>query len=362
MTSEPRRSAANDNRRLRLANDGPTKEWLAERDAAGTSKAYRYHGGRIERALVNEASPLVSVLRQLVELMRPADIAATVDLGAEGAADDGANSGYGAERKHNQGSFLPSIPKLMAALADGLCPRVVSFQGKIVGRVGTTFAKSFVEIGGKIRGGFHGLQFSNGELVAYGDRGRKRRPTYVADRYGLSYDKDPLAHVKKDSPTYAHIVRAATDNLDYVELPAAERYKPTVAAEAPRSLSPPMKTRRAEAAAAMLSAAANDNVKIQKLPDGVAAEYGRLAGISSPKGSAATSSPRHHACDEIDRVEALASAGIGDAALEIVDAVLDGESFRTIGLRFGHAESSAHKSGRQIVERTLTEISRKIAA
>jgi len=333
MTKRP--VAANDNvRAITMPNDGPTPEWLAERNAAGTATTYRYQTPRIEKALVKEGSPHVITLRRISELMRPANTATTVDIENADERDDAPNTGYGTERKHNQASFLPSVPMLLRAYEAGMQTGVRDLQGAWH-RIGPWDGK------GKLTG----LIFYKGELVAYGDdAGRRRTPKYVADPVGLSFNKDD------------------TDKA-YLNLPATAPYRPATNADAPRSLCPPTRTHRAAKAAALLEGAANDNVKVTYCPDGIAAEYGRTAGISEPTGigDGGTSAPRHPAFDEMDRADAYADLNMGHADLDVIESIFDDESFRTIGLKFGAADSSAHKTGRRIVERTLQKISEKLA-
>ncbi|MCZ4287868.1 hypothetical protein [Hoeflea alexandrii] len=309
----------------------------------------RYRGqrtNRIEQALVAEASPLVATLRQVRELMRPAEICA-VDLGDGDDEDSGdRNTGFGAEMKHNQSSFTPSIPKLLRAYADGI-------------RIGTSFYRDkggeTVTIGGTLPGAsgrmkFRGLQFYRGALVAYGDdKGRKRKPKYVGTKSGVMYGKD--------SETARHIDETQANNASYLKLTGAPAND-----NAPRAREAPTPTKSAAAARVALAGVANDNVQVTHCPDGMAYGYGRLAGISDSAGHGATTAPRHAALDELDRAETFASMELDSADVELIEAVLSGESFRTIGLRFGYAESSAHRSGRQVVERALEKISKKIAA
>lgn len=317
MNTTKRPAAANDNvRAITMPNDGPTPEWLAERNAAGTATTYRYQTPRIEKALVKEASPHVITLRRIRELMRPAEMAANDNALPDEEEGDQPNPGVDLEVIHNQGSIVPSIPKLLAAYADGMRVRVVSENGKIVGRVCTTYYRDrngeTVRIGGQIKRRLHGLQFQNGELVAYGDKGRRLRPDYFANR------------TSKETPN-------------------------------PKSLK----------AQHLQEVTANDN-SYANLADGKQAAmphaYGRIAGISEGKGYAGTTAPRHPVLDEIERAENFASAGIEQAELDVIEAILDDESFRTIGLKFGAADSSAHKTGRRIVERTLQKISERLAA
>lgn len=327
-------------------NDGPSPDWLAERNAAGTATEYGSDGNRIERALVKEGSPLVPVLRQVAELMRPAMVVANDNYQP---TDDGgeSNSGFGCERVHNQGSITPSVPLLLRAFDDGR-------------KRGTRAIDTFVEIGGKDADCFHGLQFFKGELIAYGnDRGRKCKPAYKADPLGLTFDKD--------SEAAKHVERQPTENGSYLRLAGRGRYISSQRPDAPGSIAPPPRTARAAANDNDLAAAiANTPVMppVKMLPDGVAKEYGRLAGIADINGvgEGATSAPMHEALSELERAEQLQAAGFDDGDLAIIDAILDDASFRTIGLAKGYAESSAHRTGRKVVEKVLKRISDKIAA
>lgn len=342
--------------------DGPTAAWRQERDAAGAEANYRYAGNRIERALVKEQNPLVVTLRQLAELMRPVNTATTQDIQSGKDEGQAANGGFGAERIHNQGAFKPSVPEVLQALSDGLRVRVVRAPNGKLTRIspGHTFSMErqglWHRVGTSIgKGKLNGLEFFAGKMVAYGDEaGRKKKPDYTADAVGLTYDEQSI--------TARHIDRQDDENKSYLQLPAAAKYQSANDNNAPRALAPPQPTARAAKAAKWLAEAANDNVPVTHLPDGVAAGYGRLAGISEPKPIGATSTPRHEALDEMDRADTFADLGIAVEDWEVIDAVLDDESFRTIGLRRGHPEPSAHKSGRRAVETVLRKISEKIAA
>ena len=352
----PRRSV------VRLQNDGPTQEWLAERDAAGFAVDYGSDGNRIERVLVKEKSPLVAALRQVAELMRPPVIAANNNAPAN---DDGerVNSGKGHERVHNQGSITPSVPMLLRAVSDGMRPRVIRHPDGSITRIDTGHR---VVDGWHLSGWtdgkkLHGIIVNSGELTAYGDdKGRKRRPDYKANRA-------TEAVVDEKSETAKHIAAQPEENRTYVRLRGRERYISHQRPDAPGSIAPVPRTARATANDNELQAAiANTQVlpPIQKLPDGVAADYGRLAGVAETKGvgEGKTSAPMHDALSELERQEELAAAGFHDEDLAVVDAILSDSSFRTIGLQFRYAESSAHRMGRKVVEDVLTRISGKIAA
>ncbi|KNY12944.1 hypothetical protein AKG11_31980 [Shinella sp. SUS2] len=328
---------------FRLPNDGPTPGWLAERNAAGTADKHGQHATRIERWMVEEKSPLVVPLRLVKELLRPA-VTAVNDNRPAGENED---AGMGAERVHNQGSITPSVPMLLAAYEDGMSNGGFSFiEGNVL--LGST----------NWRGKLTGLIFRNGELVAYGDyKGRKRRPAYTADPLGLVYNEK--------SETEKHVEAQPAEDKAYMRLKSACTYVSAQSPNAPRSLASPPRTARAVANDNVLATAiANTKVMppVKLLPDGVAADYGRLAGISEMKGVGGASAGLHEVLTEMDRAEKLAAAGIDEVDLEVLDAVLDDASFRSIGMRFEHPESSASHEGRKIVERTLKKISEKIAA
>ncbi len=343
---------ANDNtpRRnvVRLPNDGPSREWLAERNAAGFAVDYGSEGNRIERALVKDKSPLVAALRQVTELMRPAEIAANDNTPGD---DDGAsvNAGKGLERVHNQGSITPSVPMLLKAYEDGTDSGVREIRNGWH-RIGPTDGKRKLT----------GLIFLNGELIAYGDnKGRKRRPDYNT--------KVAEAAVDEESETANHVAAQPEENRTYIRLVGRERYISSQRPDAPGSIAPPQRTARAAANDNELQAAiANTPVMppAKKLPDAVAADYGRLAGIAETKGvgEGKTSAPMHDALSELERQGELAAAGFHDEDLDVVDAILSDASFRTIGLQRGYAESSAHRMGRKVVEDVLTRLAEKIAA
>lgn len=354
----------------RRENDGPTDEWLSERNAAGTATKHGQAGTRIERVLVEERSPLIVALRQVKELLRPAEMAANDNTPP---SDTDGNSGMGAERVHNQSAFAPSVPEIMAAVSSVFRSHVVTKkrrdggngrQRDIVRRhaaCGFSFIEGNVLLGTTDwRRKLVGLLFRNGELIAYGDyKGRKCRPAYIADHLGLVIDEE--------SETAKHIAAQPAENLSYAKLKSVCAYVSGQSPNAPRPLAPPPRTARAAANDNVL-AAARTNTKVmpavQKLPDGVAYGYGRLAGIAdlTGTGDGKTSAPYHDVLSELDREEKLAAAKIDTSDLEVLDAIMDDESFRSIGLRFGYAESSAHRMGRRVIEKTLQRISEKIAA
>lgn len=349
---------------VRMPNDGPSAGWRTERDSAGIANKYGQHATRIERWLVEKQSPLVIPLRMVKERLRPA-VTASNDNRPETDNTDG-NSGVGAERVHNQGSILPSVPEILTAYAAAYRPHIVTKKCRFghaseisVRHAGQGF--SFLE-GNTLLGSTNwrskliGLVFRKGELVAYGDaNGKKRLPSYKADPLGVVRDDD--------SETAKQEALQPLEDASYTRLNSAHTYVSAQSPNAPSSMSPPPRT---------ASAVANDNTlaeaiantrempAITRLPDGVAHGYGRLAGISDSKGN--TSFGAHEVLTEIERSEELASAGFDHADIQVVDAILDDASFRTIGLLNGYAETSAHRMGRKVVEDTLRRISEKIAA
>lgn len=346
---------------VRLQEDGPSREWLAERDASGTATEYGSEGNRIERALVKEQSPLVATLRQVAELMRPAVIAANDN---EPASDEGSavNSGSGFERIHNQGSITPSVPLVLAAVSDGMRPRVIRHPNGTLTRIATRHhAVDGWHLAGWMKGRkLHGVIVSQGEIIAYGNAaGRKCKPAYTADPLGLTFDKD--------SEAAKHLAAQPEEDDSYIHLRGAGVYISSQRPDAPGSIAPPARTARAVANDNTLAAAiANTKTMptVTKLPDGVARDYGRLGGIAESKGvgEGKSSAPMHEALSELERADRIASSGISAADLEVVDAVLSDASFRTIGIENGYAESSAHRMGRKVVEDVLSRLSEKIAA
>ena len=352
-------------------NDGPSAAWLAERNAAGTAIKHGQNATRIERALVSEASPLVAALRQVKELMRPTRMA-TNDNTPSG--DGEVNRGGGTERVHNQGSIEPSVPMLLRAHAAAFRPHVVTkkrqdggngrqraIEKRHVGVIGFSFIEGTTLLGETDwRRKLIGLIFRNGELVAYGnDEGRHCRPAYKADPLGLVFDKA--------TETAKHVAAQPDENRSYSRLCGAGVYLSHQHPSAPGAMEPSPRTTRAVANDNVLVAAIANTPclpPVTKFSDGVAAEYGRLAGISESKGigEGCTSAPMHEVLAELDRDERFQAVGIDEADLDVVDAVLDDASFRTIGLQQGYAESSSHRMGRKAVERALERISRKLAA
>lgn len=344
-TAKARTYSYTKSKRTLRAADGPSAEWLAERDAARNDITFGSAGNRIERALVKDGSPLAMPLRRVAELLRPPVVAANDNSPSDG--DD--NTCTGLERVHGHGCFEPSIPMLLRAYAAGI-------------KTGSREVKDgWHRIGhSEARGQLTGLTFLNGELVEFGDnKGRKRRPSYnpkIAEE-----DVDPK------SITAKHTSKQESENVAYTKLRGAATYVSAQSPSAPRSLANAPRTSRAIANDNLLAKAiANTPVMptAKVLPDGVAAEYGRLAGISdlTGTGEGKTSAPMHTALAEMERVEFLEAAGIDAEDLQVVEHILADASFRTIGLALGYAESSAHKSGRAAVKAALKRISKKIAA
>ncbi|PZR47734.1 MAG: hypothetical protein DI537_59395, partial [Stutzerimonas stutzeri] len=288
--------------------------------------------------MVEKKSPLIVPLRLVKELLRP-PVTAVNDNRPVGENED---AGVGAERVHNQGSFLPSIPEYLNALGAAYRPHVVTEKCRFghSERVELRHAgRGFSFIEGNLlwgstnwRGKLTGLIFRNGELVAYGDyKGRKRRPAYTADPLGLVYNEK--------SETEKHVEAQPAEDKAYMRLKSACTYVSAQSPNAPRSLASPPRTARAVANDNVLATAiANTKVMppAKLLPDGVAADYGRLAGISEMKGVGGASAGLHEVLTEMDRAEKLAAAGIDEVDLEVLDAVLDDASFRSIGMRFEH--------------------------
>lgn len=330
---------------VRRENDGPSLTWLAERDAAGTATKHADGLSRIERALVKDKSPLVITLRRVRELLRPPIVASNDNEVAEEGED--ANPGAGFERIHNQGSISPSIPVLLRAYA----PKIETNQ--------RTVKDGCLVIGQtRGRGSLTGLIFYRGELIAYGDdKGRRRAPSYNT--------KVAEAIPEDESATAKHIQAQPAEDLAYTKLRAAGLYVSAQSPHAGQPLAPTTRTARA---------VANDNILakareatsvmpvVRRLPDGVAHQYGRLAGIAEINCVGATSAPLPEALSEMERVEMLQHAGIRPVDLDVIEDVLADASFRSIGLQFGFAESSASSMGRKVVERALRNISEKMAA
>ena len=87
-----------------------------------------------------------------------------------------------------------------------------------------------------------------------------------------------------------------------------------------------------------------------------------MSGSASTMYQTSSSAPMPEALSEMDRADQLEAAGLHRRDLEVVEEILADASFRTIGLQFGYAESSASRMGRKVVEDTLKRISEKIAA
>ena len=327
--------AANDNRRpVVVANDGPTDDWLAERDAAGYATKSELPATRIERALIADKSPEILPLRRAMETLRYAEL--TVANDNTPIAEDGDdNSGFGLETAQNQGSIKPSIGEQLRAMSDGLRPHIVTTKAKsgkpremmlrITGE--HTFDEGWHIIGAQAGRRLVGLVFQGGKLVAYGDRNRKRRaPWYDATRAAE-------AKVDEDSETAKHIAAQDAEDRAYVAL---------------------------QGCGSSQHVADNDNVT--RFPAGVARGYGRLAGVSEMKGvgKGKTSATRHDVLRELDRIDAVAE--LDPADVKIIEAAMADATFSQIGIGHGYAPSSASRMGRKLVLRAANNIQKKIAA
>lgn len=314
--------AANNNRRsVVVANDGPSADWLAERNAAGYATECDLKATRIERALIADESPAIVPLRAAMEALRYPEFAVANDNNPI-AGDGEENSGFGLETEQNQGSIKPSPDELLRAMSDGLRPHIVTTKCKareeraVMLRVtGEHHFDDGWHVIGTLRGKWLiGLVFQRGALVAYGDRNRRRRtPWYDATRA-------TEAKVDEDSETAKHIAAQPDEDRAYIRM------------------------------------AANDN------DAGVPWRYGRIAGISEPKGvgSGRTSAARHAVLQEMDRSEAAAELDPADVA--VIEAVMADSTFTQIGVDHGYAASSAHKMGRRLVLRAANNIQKKMAA
>ncbi len=318
-------------------NDGPSADWLAHRNAAGHATRTDRPVTMVEGALVRSKSPLIITLRRVSELMRPITMTAANDNELDD--DEDANPGVGFERKHDQSNMLPSIPEMLAAFADGMRPRVVTDKGGKMKRYpgGRTFQGGWQLIGTTDHGyRLSGLIFINGELIAYGDyNGRRRKPKYL----------DGVVTERKfddDSVTADHVRRQDGENDTYIRLGSDRQ-------PAANDNAPPM---------------AIDGVPVRRFPAGIAAGYGRLAGVSEPKGAGKgrTRAPRSEVLNEMERTDRLAEMELDQCDLDIIEDVLADFSFTRIAQERGYAQSSAHRSGKRLVENALTRISEKIAA
>ena len=325
--------AANDNNRVVLRpDDGPVPGRLAEVGAADGQYEDVLPGTLITRNLAGTDAG--ATLDKLAELLRPADLIADNDNNAEDADDETANGGWGLETKLLSSSVRPSIPALLEAYADGLRPRVtIERNGRVVRFAGGTRFVSrkvtedekevtvdeFIEIGGRDSAGkFHGVQFFRGELIAYGQNGRRRRPWVDATEASRSLPLD----MSEEEYAAALVAEEQSGALGYLAIG------------------------RQNAAAPY--------------------RYGQLAGISEPIGVGVgkTSAPAHDALSEIDRAIDAADllSRLNADSLAVASEALDGESFSRIATARGFSESSASKTGKRIVIRALSEIKLALAA
>lgn len=358
-TPPPRRVAANDNAParpvVRREGDGPSPEWLAARDAAGTATGSGKAGTRIGRAIARENKESARLLSAALELMRPADVAANDNEPSD-------NSGIGLETVQRD---RPSRGEMRRAIAEGMRPRVITRRDGTTLRFagGISARGDCLEIGGSIGGLFFGLRYVNGALVAYGDTtGKMRRPWIDATRA-------TKAHVDPDSATAAHLADGPSVAERYLSLRGTRLPIGAHWPDAPRAL-PSEATPRAIAAQAILDAAwsRTDPAEVRWgfCAPGIAATYGLLSGVSDLKGTGAgkTTAPQHQTLAEIDRADAGDDlrARLSEKAVRVLEAVATGEAYRTIGIAEGYAEKSAHVSGKRAVQNAMAEIKSAMAA
>ncbi|MER8664396.1 hypothetical protein NKH34_25020 [Mesorhizobium sp. M1148] len=310
-----------------LPNDAPRPGHIKTVAAATGRYDDALRGTRISRDLAGtEAGATLDVVS---ELLRPASLVAANDNFAQNADDETVNGGWGLETKLTASSIRPSIPAFLAAYSDGLRPRVtVKSDGTIVRFAGGVrydsrknkrgiTVKELIEIGGRDSAGkFRGLQFYEGELIAYGQNGVRKRPWVDAT------EASQARHSSEDEHEAAQLAEEQSVAAGYLALGKQTAAMPYL--------------------------------------------YGQLAGITEGKGVGVgkTSAPAHMTLSEIDRAIDAADfvARVPDRVMSIVTAANDDETYAKIAIDRGYAKSSASKVGKKLVLKALSEIKSAIAA
>ena len=355
-------ATANDNRPSRkrgdpvgLSNDGPADGHLDSVAIAGDDKRYGKPGTRIERALAKSNPVARRSYVRLREALRPADH----------ANDNGLGEYLGGVGHLYSLSTKPSIPALLRAFVDGMRSRVTVRSDGAVERLDGGIHFDLVDglcvmtVGGECGDRFHGLRFVDGALHIYSDsKGRRKKPDVRAGSAAVQPIDD-------DSLTAKHLLAEQKSVEWMLTRQPACAYEPTMHADA-AGFEPAPKTRRAAVAQRDLEAAyAKDlgGVRWSFHPAGVAAEYGRLAGVPHLKGRGASRAANSWIADNdrADAGEALL-AEVDDDLRDKIEAIVDADTFADIGRATGYAESGAHKQGRRVCEQTLEKISERLAA
>jgi hypothetical protein len=331
-------------------------------------------GSRIERALLDDirknedVASAVMALRQVRELLRPAELKAANDNALIDDGEDEESRSHGLERIHNQSAFVPSIPKLLAAYTDGMRCRVTTAPNGTVTRVGPQAwhhpdGTSTVWIGGTDGRRFVGLMFIRGRLEFFGDRGRKRAVDYRTRVSAEKPEREDVISGRLDvlcgTASYLRLggvqlpPAAHNDNLPLIDVAIPEK-KTALRAWLWQTMEGKPVTRCPTGVAAVWKR------------DGLGLEcgYARLAGISEAigVGEGKTEAPAHAALTEIDRgISAPEFIGkLSGRERDTLRAILDGESFLDVA-RAAEMTPTSH-NGKRITISTLQRINELLAA
>ncbi|RRD24717.1 hypothetical protein ECB98_13410 [Brucellaceae bacterium VT-16-1752] len=288
---------------------------------------------RIARALEKHDLDIGKAFYRLRELMRPPLIAANDNLADPDVEEK--DRAWGMERKHNQSSMTPSIPKMLRAYERGQKIGVQYHNRHSSG-------KPYTWIGGRVRGKFTGLFIGHGEgapMFYQDDDGRRQKAKYrdgiLTDRE-LDHDQEVEDHALQMAGLASYM---ALNRGPVMRGVLEERY--VISGERPRRHS-----------------VYSTGVASYKPSD-----YGRLC-ISDMKGvgEGKTTAPAMAEMAEIDRANTAADFFIGLPATDklVVETMLVADSFSEVAAAVGK-EPTSH-NGKRLVLTALEKYSEKIAA
>ncbi|MHC5230441.1 hypothetical protein [Brucella sp. LJL56] len=285
---------------------------------------------RIARALEKHDPTIGKAFYRLRELMRPPLIAANDNLADPDVEDR--DRAWGLERKHNQSSMTPSIPKMLRAYKRGQAIGVRYHNRH-------SRDKSFTWVGGRVRGKFTGLFIGHGEgapMFYQNDDGRRQKAKYrdgILTERELDHDQEAEKQALQMAGLASYIalkrgpvLRGVLEDSYVIGHRRFQRYSPGVASYKPT-------------------------------------DYGRLC-ISDMKGvgEGKTTAPAMAEMAEIYRANTAADFLIGLPATDklVVETMLVADSFSEVAAAAGK-EPTAH-NGKRLVLAALQKYSEKIAA
>lgn len=288
---------------------------------------------RIARALEKHDPAMGKAFYRLRELMRPAIIAANDNLADPDVEEK--DRAWGMERKHNQSSMTPSIPKMLRAYQRG---QAIGVQYHNRHSRGTRYTW----IGGRVGRKFVGLFIGHGEgapMFYQDDDGRRQKAKY-RDGVLTERELDPDQEAEEQALQMAGLTSYMALNRGPVLRGVLEQ----------RYLISGKRQRR--------HSIYSTGVASYKPTD-----YGRLC-ISDMKGvgEGKTTAPAMPELAELDRADTAADFldGIPATDRTVLDMMIVADSFSEVAAAAGK-EPTAH-NGKRLVLAALQKYSEKIAA